>query len=293
MLGMRIDWLTLTKNAWTPVPAKVDNRASALVWAHVAFEEIGGFEPALTVTSPARFYTWAWTDAITGARIDVPEYVDVQGVKVTFSGSAIQTPEHAVSMLRIALDHGWSVSRIDVALDLIEEGVTVVDFVQNWQMSRQSETVGSTLVQNRDASTLYIGSRKSDRFTRIYDKGREQNLAHNWVRVESEYKGRLARLVADVCRQGAIGALPDILYTLRFMPSSFVAKIEGLKGVGAAKLKTMPRVQSPRERWFYGQVFQALQNWVAEDYDAVRTWLNTCSRWLEQSVEGKDVYQEE
>jgi len=56
-----------------------------------------------------------------------------------------------------------------------------------------------TLIVNSDGgSTLYIGSRVSDRFARLYDKGVEQQVAApgKWFRFELEVKGNSAQPLA-------------------------------------------------------------------------------------------------
>jgi DNA relaxase NicK len=57
-----------------------------------------------------------------------------------------------------------------------------------------------SLILNSDGgSTLYIGSRVSDRFARLYDKGIEQGTtaAGKWWRLELELKGRRSQSHAE------------------------------------------------------------------------------------------------
>ena len=106
------------------------------------------------------------------------------------------------------------ISRIDIAIDLINYGFSVNKIVQNLKNERYSflDKQGNKINSKRfkvigdysKAPTLYVGSRKSDAFLRIYDKKLEQNrpdglyrnLARNcddWIRVEAEFKHILAK----------------------------------------------------------------------------------------------------
>lgn len=105
-------------------------------------------------------------------------------------------------------------SRIDVAVDLINYGFSVNEIYQrlkneksfflnslgNKISSERFKIVGSTI----DVQTLYVGSRKSDGFLRIYNKKLEQtrpngiyrNIAYkcnDWIRIEAEFKHRASK----------------------------------------------------------------------------------------------------
>lgn len=51
----------------------------------------------------------------------------------------------------------------------------------------------SNIIIDKDSefSTIYVGSRRSDRFCRIYDKKKESNLDYDCSRYEFEFKGEL------------------------------------------------------------------------------------------------------
>lgn len=106
------------------------------------------------------------------------------------------------------------ITRIDVAVDLINTDFDlnnlnhrVVDGQVKILNSRGHEIKGSSykIIKTLDSvQTLYIGSRKSDAFLRIYDKRQEQlaknkilfglnDTINNWIRIEGEFKHKLAR----------------------------------------------------------------------------------------------------
>ena len=111
-------------------------------------------------------------------------------------------------------DYNGHISRIDIATDLLNYGFSINDIIQRLKekksffLNKQGNRINSDRFKivgtTGQAQTLYIGSRKSDAFLRIYDKKVEQNridglyraLANkceDWIRVEGEFKHRLAK----------------------------------------------------------------------------------------------------
>jgi hypothetical protein len=284
-LGIRIDWLTLSKNKWEADGSEaVDNRASALAWAYLAIEEVGLLDPMLSSVPAARFYTWAWVDDLTGVRVDVPQDVGVQGVKVTFSGATLDRDGFALAVLRTAVDHGYACTRVDVAIDLMEEGIQVDDIMADFETADLPKNMRTGWVKSPQGNTFTIGSRLSERYLRIYDKGKQQKIPHQWTRIECEYKGGLARLVAGELCKSPVGALPDMLYSLRFVRSELRAKLEKLGDMRPERIKSVARVQSSREIWFYGQVASAFRSWADEDYNTAKQWATTMLMILDKGI---------
>lgn len=62
----------------------------------------------------------------------------------------------------------------------------------------QTRTKNSTLIQSKDNDTLYVGSRESDCYTRLYEK----ILDDVWLRLEFELKGPRARAAWGAMRHG-------------------------------------------------------------------------------------------
>ena len=106
------------------------------------------------------------------------------------------------------------ISRLDIATDLINYGFSINEIIQRLKNEKSFflNMQGNKINSNRfkiigsyeEAQTLYVGSRRSDAFLRVYDKKVEQdrasglyrNLArscNDWVRVEAEFKHRLAK----------------------------------------------------------------------------------------------------
>lgn len=118
----------------------------------------------------------------------------------------------------ICKNYNGHLSRLDVAIDLINYGFSVNSIYKRLQEEKTYflNTLGNRIDAKRykaigsaqEVQTLYIGSRRSDAFLRIYNKKFEQmrpnglyrNIAYeckDWVRVEGEFKHRLSKDLGD------------------------------------------------------------------------------------------------
>jgi Replication initiation factor len=189
------------------------------------------------------------------------------GYHVIFSGSALRnifslTPIQPRPLLRACIDAGGNISRLDLAKDCTE---TPIDLSAIYQQIEQGVWRGparkfSRVTSNDGGYTIYIGSRQSERYIRIYDKAAEQALADtNWKRLECETKGMLARSVGlalantsdwarvfDNVVRGAIW-LPRSPDWLSFFPV-------GIVPIGLPK----ETKETDREAWIAGQVIAAV-----------------------------------
>lgn len=86
---------------------------------------------------------------------------------------------------------------------LIDEKRLVSPFRKCRYESEKSISTGE-----KTGETLYLGSRSSEVFLRIYDKALEQKFDKSWVRWELEIKGGKACIFVDeLCKYGYLGAV--------------------------------------------------------------------------------------
>lgn len=87
------------------------------------------------------------------------------------------------------------ITRIDLAFDLLDTGFNIQQRYNELKSGNvKCSTSRANLVVGLDGGqTLYVGSRQSDKFLRIYDKAAEMSIPGDWVRVELEVKGDTAR----------------------------------------------------------------------------------------------------
>lgn len=125
------------------------------------------------------------------------------GVHLSFPGRALRAcfdgGVPATSLLEWAVNGGAKITRLDLAIDLFDVPVDPVELAQKPRMDLEPGTARkwSTVAGHDGGATAYIGSRKSERFLRIYDKAREQRRDDIvWTRFELELKSDSARAAA-------------------------------------------------------------------------------------------------
>lgn len=205
--------------------------------------------------------------------LDRPE----MGYHVIIAGTAIRNLcEHMEldqkALLVQCLDAGASITRIDLAKDLTGE---VVSLDKIYQELEQGKGVGSarTFTQMHSASggnTVYVGSRQSEKFIRIYDKA-AQTGAHDerWFRYELELKGVVARSLASYLRtterwDSAFDTialhmvdLPNNVQWKKFFSSGFIP-------IGLPKIEKC----TDREKWIDSQVTPAIVKHYMDNRDS-------------------------
>jgi hypothetical protein len=114
----------------------------------------------------------------------------------------------------VPLEH-FRVTRLDLCVDV--EATIPLRYYYQEQLDHHRGT--ASLIKDQ---TLYVGSRKSDRFWRVYDKAIEQGLPGPLFRIELELKGQRARQARSILlvgnregllRASTIGVVSDILDT--------------------------------------------------------------------------------
>jgi DNA relaxase NicK len=158
---------------------------------------------------------------------------------------------------------------LDIAKDALEEGV---DMRQIWDALERGEYEGTArkiahMAGLDGGHTIYIGSRTSEKFMRLYDKGVEQHLeGADWKRLELELKGMVARAAAHqvidtrsltgTFNSVALGMvnLTDCHEYAKFFPA------------GGEEL-SLPAIEkhTDREAWLIKQVIPALREHIKQE----------------------------
>jgi len=183
--------------------------------------------------SPLTNYTHAYKIYPAG-RLDWNVKNEKQGSLMSFSGSDLREIGQAgISgqfLARHVAKHAWlKASRIDLALDLTGGKYDPSSIFRAWRRKRIethardcNQIIGYDKECDRTGNTVYIGSRKSDTFLRIYDKGAEQANDELWTRIEFELKsGRAKTAVKRVASNGIQEVISSVL-------QSYV-KVNGVK----------------------------------------------------------------
>lgn len=187
-----IDWLSYTIH-WNQEPLQRFRKAFNLERIATALTNDAG--PWL-VQAGRQHYPFVVSSASTPALcVMATEPDNRMGVHVSWGGSALGVVNPR-AVLRNALAMGANVTRIDLAIDwhdplylatmkfALDTGDAVTR-ARDWN-----------LIQGKTGTTLYVGSRTSEKFLRIYDKAAEKGVDATWFRIELECKGDFARGVA-------------------------------------------------------------------------------------------------
>lgn len=94
-------------------------------------------------------------------------------------------------------------TRLDYAFDVIDNENATPQSVYDYLMSHNSRNLQTRFIHSNtpraeisNADTCYLGSRRSSRMLRVYDKAKELRQAGLWTRIELELKHKRANLVA-------------------------------------------------------------------------------------------------
>lgn len=125
------------------------------------------------------------------------------GVHIRLSGAALRYYSTLSvdwhMMLKWVKEHKGRTSRVDLALDLYNSRLEMVDFTKKTLKPYVGKGRTPKLLPvgtQEDGWTVYVGSRQSDKYLRIYDKGKEQGGEDvDYIRVELETKGEIAHAV--------------------------------------------------------------------------------------------------
>jgi len=143
-----------------------------------------------------------------------------QGKLVTFTGGDLAALElTGVNILelieKVVRSQYARVARIDLASDIVNAGAMADDIYAAWKNGGVKTRAGKVTrieAQSKSGSlgvTVSIGSRSSERFVRVYDKGIQTEgkgeYGKDWLRVEVEAKGRYARSIAAAVFSHGVG----------------------------------------------------------------------------------------
>jgi DNA relaxase NicK len=159
--------------------------------------------------------------------------VEIPGSAIGYLGDAIKGPVLAL------IGMGGEFSRLDAAIDWRDP--KGLGYMRELAAELNRRSVIRPMGEERQGTgektgwTQYFGSRLSDSFVRMYDKGAEQDAGSDWwIRTEAELKGRLARAATALftpeedwnvlCRRIVAGQMDSLRYVL---PGLYATLFEG------------------------------------------------------------------
>lgn len=190
------------------------------------------------------------------------------GVHLSFGGRALtaitEGGHPATKMLDWCLKQGAKITRIDLAIDVFGLEIDQVTMAQSPRIEAYpgSAKKWSTVRGHDGGCTAYIGSRKSEKFMRIYDKAAEQKRSDiQWTRFELELKGDAAKAAAfqmgemtDTERPAFIKGLMRAL----FNPND--NQYQAIMDAEAVELKTQKDTKDNTLDWLLNTVAKSIAN---------------------------------
>jgi len=262
MLSITMDWLAFT--------FKEDSYDSG-TWIRRFTSDKG----SIPIT-PTNGYRSAYRSA---HKVDVMWNVDraEMGYHVIIAGTAIRNIcEHMEleqkALLETVLHAGGSITRLDLAKDLRGREISLDKVYKDLEKGRStgSARTFSQIHSVNGGNTVYVGSRQSEKFVRIYDKAAQiGDTNERWFRFELELKGVVARSLCNYLRtterwDSAFDTialhmvdLPNNVHWKEFFSSDFIP-------VGLPKVEK----SSDREKWIDTQVTPAVVKHYMENRDS-------------------------
>lgn len=213
-------------------------------------------------------------------KIDTPFGTGYEEEHMPLDGSCllelIKAILHIGSLTRLDLaidDLGCNYYSTDLLVAILENSRCVSKF-RNWRNLCERSISGDKV-----GHTVYLGSRKSDIFLRVYDKMLEQKSTSPWIRWEFELKDTRARQVADLLVQEsnvgniAVGLLNNYFRVINLDNNNKSrCSVDPLwqrfiDGIDAVKLyvPSEPKTLEEKREWFKRQVAPTLAGIIIAD----------------------------
>jgi len=269
---MSLDWLSITGK----VNKLEGDDSSDYLLARVnlcrrILSGLGYKSPTLQTLPSAKYYATSFVDKQTGVRVNLGENLSTQGWQVVLSGKALNSfdaHEHLLNFLSV-----WKgkVTRTDFAIDLIDSGLSVMKFADEYREEHGDDGAKSfSFIKSRSGETAYVGSRTSERMLRFYDKGGEQGVPVDWLRVELECKGSYAQRMAETYVHDFLACVADTASYLQTKESGLGLLLSAISAGMVAERVCKPRAVTDRVKWLNGQVLQSYFKLCEDDLDAAR-----------------------
>lgn len=210
------------------------------------------------------------------------------GVHVSWSGSALQG-ENWEELANKITGVSWKITRLDLAVDVNRKWEIAALYEHQKQGWIVTNARKARLIQSTDGSTLYIGSRTSERYLRIYDKAAQTGTREPWTRIELECKGEFANGVF-------LYLLNETSPDFRDVIRGYVDFTESLQWQAAMASPTPPWSLSKAEKrtdtkaWLLQSVAPSLAKAIVEDQDFRDEWHARMLALLSGRVGEKDPF---
>jgi len=227
---------------------------------------------------------WKETKARNGYNVAV-ESIDAPGVTVSWQsnrhdmGCSVDIPGSALALLpldtvlEMAVRPGCRVSRVDIAVDIPETPVFSNLYSDLEADAVISKAKGYRYIKSDTGQTVYVGSRSSEKYLRIYDKGAQMETNTEWTRVELECKADFANGITKYLQSEGLACIPSVIRDFCDFPYSpwwlrwMTSPIEWV-GVPKAEYRTNTF------KWLMDSCAPALVKYSNENPDFFKQWVD-------------------
>lgn len=218
MAELLVDWISLTYPAGKAAdvhPGLVGDSERLHEFAH----HIAKADADFTVRAPRHGYKYVAQNG-EGVSVLWNGPGSAQGLHITYPGSALAERD-ALALIEFHVKRGARCTRLDIAIDVYTDEMTVSQLAALRQGEQcQTRSRAYSHIQSSTGETLYIGSRTSEQFLRIYDKGAEQgNEWDEHLRIELELKGGRAEWAAKRLYEDGLHVIPGIVLNFADFPT--------------------------------------------------------------------------
>ena len=206
------------------------------------------------------------------------------GVHVSLGGRALRSiadgGHDALSILRWCLREGGKITRLDLAIDVMDVPIDIPALKNSPRIEGNGGTArkGSIIQGDDGGVTAYIGSRKSDKFLRIYDKAIESgNIGRAWTRFELEIKGDNAKVASVEFANLDVGQHDKYIKgVMRAMFNPDHALYQELMNAEAIQIPTVLNTDDNTLEWLLNSVAKTLAKTIIRrsDVDVSRLFLD-------------------
>ena len=209
-----------------------------------------------------------------------------QGISVDLTGSHLRKArdegfdEEIIRQIQATSD---KITRLDLAIDLEDSGLTLFKFLKAWREERTKTWATKVLpvtehTKRRGVTgeTIYYGSRTSNRYIRVYNKALEQGVSADWLRIELVLKHPRSTKALEMLTNGG-----NITSLVRSQIHDYVWEwgVDDLDEIlegEMLEIEPVGRKQTDTTSWLIDTVIPLIGRQLVDGNEAVRDALYRC-----------------
>lgn len=199
------------------------------------------------------------------------------GYHVVIAGSAIRNvlQYHELdqkTLVQTVIDAGGSITRLDLAKDLQGVSISLDAIYQALEQGAYSGTARKfAQIHSLDGgNTIYVGSRQSEKFIRIYNKAAQSKIPGAlWFRFEIETKGMVARALSKILVESEVWSSAFDTVSKHMVDIQNLSDYQAFFAPGVVEIGIPKQEkQTDREAWIEVQVMPAVVKHFVEHPDS-------------------------